>query len=130
MMKDVINSFIRDVSLVEHQIKSFNEFIEFRLQNIINEIGEILLEIPETAEFKIKMGTVRIPSPNVKEADGATRFITPIEARVRELTYSSPVFVEMIPIINGVEQESQEVEIMEIPIMVKSKLCPLSSMTP
>ncbi|MBI4895363.1 MAG: DNA-directed RNA polymerase subunit B [Candidatus Aenigmarchaeota archaeon] len=130
MTKEIISSFIKDVGLVEHQITSFNEFIEFRLQKIINEIGEIELEVPETAEFKIKMGKVRVPSPNVKEADGATRFITPMEARVRDLTYSSPVFVEMIPIINGVEQEPQEVEIMEMPIMVRSKLCQLSSMTP
>ncbi|MBI5332561.1 MAG: DNA-directed RNA polymerase subunit B'' [Candidatus Aenigmarchaeota archaeon] len=129
-MKELISSYIKEVGLVKHQINSFNEFIEYRLQNIINEIGEIELESPETAEFRVKMGRVRMPGPCVKEADGATRLITPMEARIRDLTYSSPVFVEMIPIINGVEQESQEVEIMEFPIMVRSKLCTLNSMSP
>jgi DNA-directed RNA polymerase subunit B len=128
-MKELIKSFIDSVGLVEHQITSFNEFIEARLQKIIDEIGEIALEVPEIAEFKIKLAAVRIPKPSIKEADGAVRFITPHEARVRDLTYASPIFVEMIPIINGVEQEPQEVQLGELPIMVKSRLCALSGMT-
>ncbi len=128
-MKELIKSFIDSVGLVEHQLTSFNEFINFRLQKIIDEIGEIALEVPEIAEFKIKLSKVRIPKPSIKEADGAVRLITPQEARIRDLTYSSPIFVEMIPIINGVEQEPQEVQLGEMPIMVKSKLCTLHGMS-
>ncbi len=126
----LLESFSKSVGFVEHQIKSFNEFIDFRLQRIIDEIGEIELETPELAEFKIRLGKVRIPKPNVKEADGAVREITPTEARIRDLTYASPLFVEMIPVINGVEQEPQEVKLGELPIMVKSRLCVLDGYTP
>jgi len=126
----LLESFKDSVGFVEHQIKSFNEFIDFRLQKIIDEIGEIALETPELAEFKIRLGRARIPKPSVKEADGAVREITPTEARIRDLTYSSPLFVEMIPVINGVEQEPQEVKLGELPIMVKSKLCVLDGLTP
>ena len=128
-MKDVVKSFIDSVGLVEHQVTSFNEFVDFRLQKIIDEIGEIELEVPEIAEFRIRLGKVRMPKPCAKEADGAVRQITPTEARIRDLTYSSSIFVEMIPIINGVEQEPQEVQLGELPIMVKSKLCSLSGMS-
>ena len=69
----LLKSFKKDVGFVDHQIKSFNEFIDFRIQKIIDEIGEIQLETPELAEFKIKLGKVRVPKPVVKEADGATR---------------------------------------------------------
>ncbi len=126
----LLGAFSKSVGFVEHQKKSFNEFIDFRLQRIIDEIGEIELETPELAEFKIRLGKVRIPKPNVKEADGAVREITPTEARIRDLTYSSPLFVEMIPVINGVEQEPQEVKLGELPIMVKSKLCVLDGLAP
>ncbi len=126
----LLRAFKDSVGFADHQIKSFNEFIDFRLQKIIDEIGEIELETPELAEFKIKLGKVRIPKPNVKEADGAVRSITPMEARIRDLTYSSPIFVEMIPVINGVEQEPQEVKLGDLPIMVKSKICVLNGMTP
>jgi len=126
--RTLLKSFKHSVSFVNHQIKSFDEFVDFRVQKIIDEIGEIQLETPELAEFKIKLGKVRIPQPNVKEADGAVRNITPMEARIRDLTYSSPIFVEMIPVINGVEQEPQEVKLGELPIMLKSKLCTLNGM--
>ena len=122
MYKTLLRSFKDSVGFVNHQVTSFNEFVDFRIQRIIDEIGEIELETPELAEFKIKLGKVRVPKPNVKEADGAVRKITPMEARIRDLTYASPIFVEMIPIINGVEQEPQEVKLGDLPIMVKSKL--------
>ena len=126
----LLKSFKDSVGFVDHQIKSFNEFLDFRIQKIIDEIGEIQLETPELAEFKIRLGKVTVPKPQIKEADGAVRDITPIEARLRDLTYSSPVYVEMIPIINGVEQEAQEVKLGDLPIMLKSKLCALSNMAP
>jgi DNA-directed RNA polymerase subunit B len=128
--KILLNSFKNSVGFVDHQIKSFNEFIDYRVQKIIDEIGEIQLETPELAEFKIRLGKVRIPMPSIKEADGATRSITPMEARIRDLTYAAPVFVEMIPVINGVEQESQEVKLGDLPIMVRSNRCVLSGMKP
>ena len=127
--KTLLRSFKKDVGFVDHQIKSFNEFIDSRIQRIIDEIGEIELETPELAEFKIKLGKVRVPKPVVKEADGATRPINPMESRMRDLSYSSPIFVEMVPVINGVEQESQEVKLGDLPIMLKSKLCMLNGMT-
>jgi DNA-directed RNA polymerase subunit B len=122
----LVRSFKNSVGFVDHQIKSFDEFVEMRVQKIIDEIGEIQLETPDMAEFKIKLGKVRIPQPSVKEADGAMTSITPMEARIRDLTYSSPLYVEMIPVINDVEQEPQEVKLGDLPIMLKSKLCVLN----
>jgi DNA-directed RNA polymerase subunit B len=128
MTTQLIKSFIDSVGLVEHQLESFNEFLEFRLQRIIDEIGEIALEVPDIAEFKIRLGKVRVPKPSIKEADGAVRFISPHEARVRDLTYASPIFIEMIPVINGVEQEPQEVRLGDLPIMVRSRSCTLDGL--
>ncbi len=125
----MLKSFRDSVGFVNHQIASFNEFINKRIQKIIDEIGEIELETPELAEFKIKLGKVRIPKPSIKEADGAVRKITPMEARMRDLTYSSSVYVEMIPVINGIEQESQEVKLGELPIMLRSNLCVLNGLS-
>ncbi|MBI2970790.1 MAG: DNA-directed RNA polymerase subunit B [Candidatus Aenigmarchaeota archaeon] len=124
----LLDAFKHSVGFASHQITSFNEFIDYRLQRIMDEIGEIVLETPDLAEFKIKLGKVRLPKPSIKEADGAVRKITPLEARVRDLTYASPIFVEMVPVINGVEQEPQEVKLGELPVMLKSKLCVLEGL--
>jgi DNA-directed RNA polymerase subunit B len=124
----LVNAFKEDFGFVSHQIDSFNEFVNYRLQNIIDEIGEIQLEA-EAGEFKIRLGKVRVEKPCVKEADGAVRFITPNEARIRNLTYSAPIIVEMIPVINGIEQDKQEVKMGELPIMVKSEKCVLNGLS-
>ncbi len=128
MYDELLSAFKKDVGFVDHQISAFNEFIDYRIQKIIYEIGEIQLETPETAEFRIKLGKIRLEKPCIKEADGAVREITPAEARIRNLTYSAPLFIEVIPVLNGVEQEVKEIKIGEIPVMVKSKLCVLSKL--
>ena len=128
MRDTLLKSYSDSVGFSNHQIKSYNEFLKFRLQKVIDEIGEIKLET-ETGDFRISLGRIRIEKPCIKEADGATRFITPMEARIRNLTYSAPVFVEMIPMINGIEQEKQEVKLGDIPVMLKSDICVLKGMT-
>ncbi|HLD83575.1 MAG TPA: DNA-directed RNA polymerase subunit B [archaeon] len=125
----LVSSFKDEVGFDGHHIKSFNEFTEKRVQKIFGDIGEIQLETPDLAEFKIRLGKVRIPKPNIKEADGAVRTVTPNECRIRNLTYAAPIFIEMIPVINGVEQEPQEVKIGDLPVMVKSGLCTTSQMS-
>ncbi len=129
MYQTLLNAFKRDVGFIYHQINSFNEFIDKRIQKIIDDIGEIELETPEIGEFKIKLGKIRVAKPGIKEADGAWRNITPMEARLRNLTYAAPLILEMIPVLNGVEQEVKEVEIGKLPVMVKSKICALHGKT-
>ncbi len=47
---------------------------------------------------------------------------------MRDTTYSSEIKVEMTPIFEGVQQESEEVTIGEIPVMIGSDLCWTSEM--
>ena len=128
MYKTMLNSFVKDVGFVNHQINSYNEFLSRGIQKIIDEIKEIALET-ETGELRIKLGKIRIEKPYIKEADGATRLITPKEARIRNLTYTSPIFVEMMPVVNGIEQEKQEVKLGDLPVMLKSDLCVLKGLS-
>jgi len=128
MIETLLKAFSEQVGFVNHQINSYNDFLNHRLQKIINEIKEIKLET-ETGEFKIKLGKVRLEKPYIKEADGSTRFITPMEARIRNLTYAASIFIEMTPVINGIDQEKQEVKLGELPIMLKSDRCILKDLT-
>jgi len=73
---------------------------------------------------------VRLDKPTIVEADGSRRQILPAEARMRNLTYAAPVFLEFMQIIGGIERRyPQEVFIGELPVMLKSKLCHLDNMT-
>jgi len=121
MKKDnhiIIKKYLEEHSLVESNIISFNEFLEHRMQEIVDEISESI----NNEEFEITLGKVRIEKPKVIEADGSSSLIMPYEARLRNLTYSAPVTLE-ITVKKGDTVDSETVEIGKIPIMVKSKAC-------
>jgi DNA-directed RNA polymerase subunit B len=125
----LLKSFADEVGWVRFQIDNFNDFVERRLQRVVDEIAQIEPEVPEIGELVIKFGKASIGSPQVREADGTVRKILPGEARLRDLTYAAPVYVEMTPVVNKVEQETVPVVIGDLPIMVKSKWCPLAAMS-
>lgn len=65
--------------------------------------------------------TVHVKLPEVKEANGATHALTPMEARLRNLTYQAPVYLDFTVTEDGIEREPLTVFIGNLPIMVKSK---------
>ncbi|ACX73389.1 RNA polymerase beta subunit [Methanocaldococcus vulcanius M7] len=126
-MREMIDAYFKEHGLIDHQIESYNDFVENRLQSIIDEVGYIETEI--SGGYKVKLGKIKIGKPVIKEADGSSRKITPMEARIRDLTYSVPLYLEMIPIIGEGEEEREgdvvEVYIGELPVMLGSKICHL-----
>src|SRR4030042_2006540 len=101
----LVKRYLQEHSLVESNIISFNNFIEERMQQIVNELNANLAN----EEIEIKLGNIKVEKPNIIEADGSQKMITPAEARIRNLTYSSPVFLE-ITIKQSGQIESHEVE--------------------
>lgn len=124
----LLEAFANEKGFVRFQIDSYNDFVTRRIQKILNEIGTIKPQVPELGEFKIKLGEFKIGDPTVKEADGSTRNILPLEARLRNLTYSAPMLVDMTPILNNTESNTMTVNFGDLPVMVKSKICPLANM--
>ncbi|HDJ21784.1 MAG TPA: DNA-directed RNA polymerase subunit B'', partial [Candidatus Bathyarchaeota archaeon] len=124
---DIMKAFFEEEGLVKQQLESYNEFTRNTLQQIIDEIGGIQIEVPGHV-YDIKFGAIEIGPPRVVEVDGTKREVYPREARIRNLTYSAPLYLEII-----LEDEGQEtwerVNIGDLPIMVKSDLCLLSKFT-
>ncbi|MCK5487066.1 MAG: hypothetical protein KAI86_12680, partial [Desulfobacterales bacterium] len=69
--------FTRD-KIVKHHIDSFNKFLDFGLQKIINEQATIETDLED---IYVKLGKIRVENPIVKEADGAIENLYPNEAR-------------------------------------------------
>jgi len=120
----VIKKYLQEHSLVESNITSFNNLIEKRMQEIVDEISESLSD----EEPVIKLGKIRVGNPNVVEADGSEKLVTPTEARIRGMTYAAPIFLE-ISIKQEGRYENEEVEIGSIPIIVKSNVCNTTDMS-
>ncbi|HLD03096.1 MAG TPA: DNA-directed RNA polymerase subunit B'' [Candidatus Nanoarchaeia archaeon] len=123
----LIEKYFEDNSFIESNIRSFDNFIAKGMQNVINEVGDIVPTIipNEIEDFRIKLDKVWVTKPVLVEADGSTRDIYPIEARLRSITYSAPLHLEVSAHIDGVQRENFTTQVGKIPIMLKSKFCHL-----
>ncbi len=131
----MLKAFFKGKGLVRPHLDSFNEFIDHGLQEVVDEVGEIPIEVPESP-YKVKLGQIwiidpqtRITGPYTIEVDGTKHEIYPMEARLRSLTYAAPIALEMTPVKDGREQDTELVYIGNIPVMLKSKLCFLSQLS-
>ncbi len=156
-MKNVIDAFFRERSIVNHHIASYNSFIpsadnvENVLQHIIDSTkisdedlpGELTLDRSKTGgkTIKIRFGrdkenpnqpTVKFVMSAGRGGSDFNRIKTPMEARIRDFTYSGELFITFQEIDiddktnETVIKEPEEVKIGDIPIMVKSKVCVLN----
>lgn len=124
----LIKKYFEEHSLVASDIENFNNFIEKELKNIIEENKNIEPTIiPHNIdEFKIRFDKIWVTKPEITEADGSRRPIYPVEARLRKISYSAPVFIEVSAHINGIQRESFTTQVGNLPIMLKSKYCHLN----
>ncbi|MCK5158112.1 MAG: DNA-directed RNA polymerase subunit B, partial [Candidatus Heimdallarchaeota archaeon] len=127
----LIEAMVKELGLVRQHLDSYNEFIQVGMQNVVREIGSIKPEIPN---YYVRINKIEMDPPNIREADGSLNEIYPSEARIRNLTYTAPLYLEMTPIRiddagNEIPRETSRVFVGRMPIMLKSKVCPLSRMT-
>ncbi|GAB7354020.1 hypothetical protein MBLNU459_g4608t1 [Dothideomycetes sp. NU459] len=101
-----IQSFFDSKGLVSQQLDSFDEFAGTTMQEIVSETGRIVLDqnAPQTDDdinpiikrrYEIEFGNITISQAAITEGDGSTRPLYPNEARLRNLTYSSPIYLGM-----------------------------------
>ena len=126
MAWEAAEAFLKENMLVKQHIDSYNAFVRDKIQTIIDETGEI---DSHQEGIKIKLGKVRLEKPRILEADGSKRQIFPMEARLRNRSYVAQVFLEMGLVQDGVEKNTEEIYIGELPVMLKSELCYLGGMT-
>ncbi len=127
-MWKLMDLFFKEVGLVRQHLDSYNVLLEEGLQEIVDQFGTIPIEVPEFG-FSIKFGRLEVGEPRVVEVDGSQHKISAFEARLRNLTYAAPMNLEMIEVRDGKEYTTEYIYVGDIPIMLKSKFCPLSEMS-
>ena len=100
----VISSFFEQKGLVRQQLDSFDEFVQNTMQELVDENADLILDQADqhtghesdmTRRYEIKFGQIYLSRPTVTEADGSVVPVFPQEARLRNLTYSAPLYIEM-----------------------------------
>ncbi|KAJ2720946.1 DNA-dependent RNA polymerase II [Coemansia sp. Benny D115] len=98
----LITRYFDEYGLVRQQIESFNSFIENTLQEIVDESRSLVMETVAQGRqgqelkkrFHIEFGQVFMTTPCFTEKDGSLDALYPQEARLRNLTYSSPLMLQ------------------------------------
>ena len=156
-MKEIVESYFQRRSLVNHQLMSYNDTILggesriSRMEKIVRNIrvgtdeavelipggadagGAIKLDVLEK-EIYVRLKGLRLGNPTIREANGAEHPATPMECRIRKLTYFSPIYMDFIIYRDDIPPEpgqthgsieESSVHIGNLPIMVRSARCNL-----
>ena len=156
-----ISAYFEENGLVRQQLDSFDEFIQNTMQELVDDSGDIRVspelqhlvgydmdELEEQSQqkkvFEIQFGQVYLSKPTTIEKDGTVTNMFPHEARLRNLTYSAPLYVDVTTNIYEVKkdinpgdpnenlgdpiqtEEDRKVFFGYVPIMLKSSFCVLS----
>lgn len=156
----VAGQFFKDFGVVSQQLTSFNYFIEHTIPHLFATTPPIVVTCknPKSSHryetHKITFGQVYLSKPRMSENDSSKKVSTPVKkkqeqsadwsdvcfvnpdnARIRNLSYSSQLYVNIDEqVTKAVPNEPVVVDNItypktpmgDIPIMVKSKPCPLS----
>ncbi|XP_034860794.1 DNA-directed RNA polymerase II subunit RPB2 isoform X2 [Mirounga angustirostris] len=136
-------SYFDEKGLVRQQLDSFDEFIQMSVQRIVEDAPPIDLqaeaqhasgEVEEPPRYLLKFEQIYLSKPTHWERDGAPSPMMPNEARLRNLTYSAPLYVDITKTVikEGEEQlqtQHQKTFIGKIPIMLRSTYCLLNGLT-
>ncbi len=159
----VISAYFEEKGLVRQQLDSFNEFIQNTMQELVDDSGSIRVS-PEIQHlvgydeqgfdeimgsdtkkvFEVKFGQVYLSKPTTVEKDGTVTNMFPHEARLRNLTYAAPLYVDVtmneyrVPTDTNVGDPAEEMGepisteearkefLGYVPIMLRSLFCVLS----
>ena len=128
--------FKRNNILVNHQIESYNDYIDNILPNILSQYFPLVInfndKVSTIKSITLKLKNMNIESPYFTENNGCTKVMTPHIARLRNCTYSATVTVDISVeiiiyegdlIVTKPEKIIPKVTIGHFPILVKSKYC-------
>ncbi len=129
--KTLLKSHFKNKTFTSSDIDSYNNFIKHGLKKITDELEDIEPTIipHDIDELKIKFENIKVAKPMITEADGSERAVYPREARLRNISYSATVSVDVSTYINGVQRESFTTNIGRLPVMLKSDICHLKGLS-
>lgn len=118
----IIQDVLKREGIARQHLNSFDEFLDRGLQSIIDEVQQIEIDNTEYP-YKIQLGKVKLMQPRMMELDGSITHITPAEARLRNVSYSTPIMLDASVVEDGKVLESKFIHIGDVPVMAKSNAC-------
>jgi DNA-directed RNA polymerase II subunit RPB2 len=124
---EIIQTYFEQYGIVRHQIEGYNDLIHNLIPHIINNSDPIRIQKENTIwEYKFANPVFHPCLSN--GSDGQRVLITPNECRIKNLSYTSDLQVDVIvteidTVTGNTSSKLTSVILAKIPIMLKSDLC-------
>ena len=132
--------------LVRHQIESYNHFTNFQILRTIQMFNPVSIRsendfIPEHNKYLLEMfvnfENLKLFTPQIHENNGATKMMLPQEAKLRNFTYASSMYIDLniqyvvrntdkMDTPKIIQTTLPKINIGKMPIMLKSAICVLT----
>ncbi len=131
----VMEKYFSEKGPVFHQFENYEYLYETILPKIIDETPSIHIT-DKNIKYRATFGQVYVENASFIDEQRVVKYITPQEARLRDITYDAPVSVDIIEEFWEMDEKKKEYEktnelfhkkvlIMRIPVMVRSSRCNL-----
>ena len=118
----IVDSIFTTQNLVQHQLDSYNSFIKFGIQKVVDEFKTL-----EVNNCTITFEDISISPVSFTESDGESSLLFPHEARLRNLSYLSSLYVNIKLTHNNETVNYPKTFLGKIPVMIKSDYCNLQN---
>nr|CAB3265030.1 DNA-directed RNA polymerase III subunit RPC2 [Phallusia mammillata] len=120
----LLPEFLKVKGLVKQHIDSFNYFINVDIKKIVEANKKVLSDADPN--WYLEYLDIHVGQPDVEESFTVTRAVTPHECRLRDMTYSAPITVD-IQYTRGQQRVIRKgLAIGRMPIMLRSSNCVLN----
>ena len=135
IIKNVVSSYFKQENIiVQHQVSSYNNYIDKTLPKIISQFFPMKIKFDDKKikGIVIDIRNIKPSVPMCSENDGYSQLMTPILARRRNFTYSLSINVDihykLVSDERNIQMISEEkiihnILLCKIPILVGSKYC-------
>lgn len=125
----IIEKFFVEKGPVVHQFESYEYMMNHTIQKIMDEFPSIEYE-SKNSFYKATFGHIYYEKASIIDENRTLKYITPHEARIRDMTYDSPVYCDIKEEFWEKNEKINEINhkkvlIMRIPTMVRSSRCNL-----
>ncbi|CAK8685075.1 unnamed protein product [Clavelina lepadiformis] len=124
----LLPEFLKVKGLVKQHIDSFNYLINVDIKNILKANKKVLSDADPN--WYLEYLDIHVGTPDIEESFNVTRAVSPHECRLRDMTYSAPITVD-IEYTRGQQRVIRKaLPIGRMPIMLRSSNCILTGKNP
>ncbi|ODV68522.1 DNA-directed RNA polymerase III [Hyphopichia burtonii NRRL Y-1933] len=117
----LLPAFLKVKGLVKQHLDSFNYFVDVDLKKIIKANELVLSDVDP--EFYVKYLDIRVGHKSTSAPNTKQVILPPHECRLRDLTYSAPIYIDVEYTRGRKVIIQKDLEIGRMPIMLRSNKC-------